>query len=116
MVLRSRKARNLLTGFCLRDRFQCVSLAELRLKDQSSREPGRVKILKGRDLEETNNPLEIKLPAFLRSFPPSFDGFVIPSASYSLLYKSLDMLWRGGVPWDELDFGFLGGSNGGHLI
>jgi hypothetical protein len=26
------------------------------------------------------------------------------------------MLWRGGVPWDELDFGFLGGSNEGHLV
>ena len=26
------------------------------------------------------------------------------------------MLWRGGVPWDELDFRFLGGSNRGHLV
>lgn len=115
MVLRSRRALNLPRGFGLRDKFQCVSLAGLRWKDQSPREPGKVKRVKGRDLEETNNPLEIKLPAFLTSFPPSFDGFGIPSTSYSLLYKSLNMLWRGGVPWDELDFGFLGGSNGGHL-
>ncbi len=60
--------------------------------------------------------MEIKLSAFVSSFPTSFNGFAIPSASYSLLYKSLNMLWRGGVPWDELDFGFLGRSNGGHLV
>lgn len=83
--------------------------------DRSPREPGMGQVLEGRDAEETNDPLEIKFSTFLRSFPPSFDEFAIPSTSYSLLYESLDMLWRGGIPWDELDFGFLGGSNGGHL-
>jgi hypothetical protein len=114
VVLRSRKALSLLKGFDLPDRFQCVSLAGPQLKDQSPREPRKVKMVKGTDLEETNNPLEIKLPTFLSSFPPSFDEFAIPSTGYPLLYKSLDMLWRGGIPRDELNFGF-GGSNGGHL-
>lgn len=49
MVLQSRIALNLPRGFGRRDRFQCVSLAGLRLKDQSLREPEKVKIVKGRD-------------------------------------------------------------------
>jgi hypothetical protein len=49
VVLRSRKALNLPTGFGHRDKFQYVSSAGLQLKDQSPREPGKVKIVTGRD-------------------------------------------------------------------